>query len=268
MRRQWRLIDDGPGDPAWNMAVDEALLRLHNEGLPVLRFYTWSPPALSLGYFQRSDGIRFDKLKLLGIIPVRRITGGRAVLHFGDLTYSVITSANGEMPSGVYGSYRYICQGLLSAFARMGINAALGSGRPERHGPNACFALSTAADIVFEGKKFVGSAQKRIGSCLLQHGSILIRPQTNILGQIFEDQEGIKEALGAKMTCLEDILARPVDCQEVADAIAEGFKKTVSIALLPDSLTPEEMITAQGLVQKYESAPSFQGLRQHEEMEG
>lgn len=264
MRCQWRFINDGPGDPAWNMAVDEALLRSSEEQkVPVLRLYTWAPPALSFGYFQRLNGIPFDQLKRLGIIPVRRITGGRAVLHLGDLTYSIAISDNGKMPLGVSGSYRYLCRGLLAAFDTMGIHAALGSERPQRNGPNICLALSTGADIVFEGKKFVGSAQKRIGSSLLQHGSILLRQQANTLKQIFQNQQGIDEALSAKTTCLDDIVARPVDRQEVVDAIAKGFEKTFAVELVPDSLTTDETTAAYDLKQKYEADPSW-GLRQNE----
>lgn len=254
MHCQWRFINDGPGDPAWNMAVDEALLRLCEERkMPVLRLYTWAPPALSLGYFQKSNEIPFDELEHLGIIPVRRITGGRAVLHLGDLTYSIVVYDNGEMPLGVTGSYRYLCQGLLTGFAMMGIHAALGSERPERNVPDVCLTLSTGADIVFEGRKFVGSAQKRIGSSVLQHGSILLRPQANILSQIFKADKGIRELLITKTTCLEDIVAHPVDAQKVTDAIAHGFEKAFAIKLLPDSLTADERRAADDLVEKYSS---------------
>lgn len=254
MSRQWRLINDGPGDPAWNMAVDEALARVHNEqsGLPTLRLYTWDPPALSLGYFQKTGGIRFDELKRLGIIPVRRITGGRSVLHFGDLTYSITISCAGEMPAGVSASYRYLCRGLLAAFSILGIDAGLGSERAGRGASDACFALSTGADIVFNGRKFVGSAQKRIGPLLLQHGSILLRPQLEILGGIFEDGKmGNEEALSAKITCLEDILGRRIDPEEIGHTIVEGFARALEVNLLPDSLTVSEMRVAHELLDKY-----------------
>jgi lipoate-protein ligase A len=106
--KHWRLIESGPGEPAWNMAVDEALVVSHSQGdcPPVLRLYTWTPPALSLGYFQKTAGIRFDLLEKLGIVPVRRSTGGRAVLHFGDLTYSIIARVGQDTPQGLAVSYR------------------------------------------------------------------------------------------------------------------------------------------------------------------
>ncbi|MCX5805409.1 MAG: biotin/lipoate A/B protein ligase family protein [Proteobacteria bacterium] len=262
MLQQWRLIKDGPGDPAWNMAVDEALVRVHNEqsSLPILRLYTWSPPALSLGYFQKTDNIRFDELKRLGIVPVRRITGGRAVLHFGELTYSIIISGTGEIPVGVSASYRYLCRGLLVAFSMLGIDADPGSERSGRGSPDACFALSTGADIVFNRRKFVGSAQKRIGSIILQHGSILLRSQLEILDRIFENSETrSNETLSRKITCLEDILARSINPDEVAHAIIEGFAQALEIELLPDCLTDDEVMTAHSFIDKYRPV-SVKGL--------
>jgi len=256
MTRQWRLIKDGPGDPAWNMAVDEALVRMHDErSLPVLRLYAWMPPALSLGYFQKTGGIRFEELECLGIVPVRRITGGRAVLHYGDLTYSITISVTDEIPAGVLASYLYLCKGLLAGFNMLGINADLGSERPGRCGPDACFAVSTGADIVYKGRKFVGSAQKRIGSTLLQHGSILICSQLETLGYIFESTGARnRAALGSKITCLEDILDRRVDPEEVAKVIVDGFAQALGIEFVPGSLTEGEMKAAHGFVNKYKWA--------------
>ena len=253
MSRQWRLIKDGPGDPAWNMAVDEALARTSGAGsLPTLRLYTWAPSALSLGYFQKSDGIRFDELKRLGIVPVRRITGGRAVLHFGDLTYSITTPSADDVPIEVSKSYRYFCKGLLAAFGTLGIDAGFGNERSNRSALNACFTLSTGADIVFDGKKFVGSAQKRIGPSLLQHGSILLHPQTKILSHIFKNGETIsEEILNTKITCLEDILGHPIDPEEIANVIAEGFAHALELELLPDRLTDDEVRTTHELLDKY-----------------
>lgn len=253
MPRYWRLINDGSGDPAWNMAVDEALARVQDEGCPpTLRLYTWEPPALSFGYFQKTDGVRFDELRRMGIVPVRRITGGRAVLHLGDLTYSITAPSNSQIPIGVSESYRYLCKGLFAAFDILGIHAGIGSERSGRSAPDQCFALSTDADIIFKGRKFVGSAQKRIGPSFLQHGSILIRPQTEILFRIFENrEERSEEMLSAKITCIEDILGHPIDLEEVALAVIEGFTRALEVEMLPDCLTDEEERIAHELLDKY-----------------
>lgn len=258
MLQRWRLIKDGPGDPAWNMAVDEALARMHDQPsrLPTLRLYTWTPPALSLGYFQKTGGIRFDELKRLGIVPVRRITGGRAVLHFGDLTYSIAMSSAGKIPAGVSASYRCLSRGLLAGFAILGIDAALGSDRSGRGAPDTCFALSTGADIVFNGKKFVGSAQKRIGSSLLQHGSILLHSQVEILNRIFANgATNDEKMLRTQVTCLGDILGRPIDPEEAGRAIVEGFARALEIEFFSDHLTDHEERTARELLDKYRSIP-------------
>ncbi|OPX86354.1 MAG: Octanoyltransferase LipM [Pelotomaculum sp. PtaB.Bin104] len=254
MAQRWRLIDSGPGDPSWNMAVDEALVTRHarGESPPVLRLYTWSPPALSLGYFQKMAGIRFDVLERLGIVPVRRSTGGRAVLHYGDLTYSLSVSLGRDIPPGLVDSFRFLCQGLLDTFASLGIEARLGSDRLKKPFPAACFALATPGDITWHGRKFVGSAQKRFESTILQHGSILIRSQAKVLSEIFSDTERVTpQALLEKITCLEEILERRVELGEVAEALKQGFKRALNIEFQPDRLSPEEEALADSLAGKY-----------------
>ncbi|MDD4170012.1 MAG: biotin/lipoate A/B protein ligase family protein [Desulfotomaculaceae bacterium] len=254
MVQRWRLIKSGPGEPAWNMAVDEALVTCHSRGdsLPVLRLYTWSPPALSLGYFQKMSGIRLDLLDRLGIVPVRRSTGGRAVLHSGDLTYSLVASSDQDIPLGLVDSYRYLCKGLLATFASLGIKAGLGSEKLRKPFPASCFAVALPGDITWQGRKFVGSAQKRFGSSILQHGSILLRSQQKILNEIFTDKEKTNsQALLEKITCLDDILERQMELEEISDALANGFKKALNIEFQPDELNCEEEALATSLVGKY-----------------
>jgi lipoate-protein ligase A len=236
------------------MAVDEALVIRHSRGEspPVLRLYTWNPPALSLGYFQKMTGIRFDLLDRLGIVPVRRSTGGRAVLHSGDLTYTLVVSPGQDIPMGLVDSYRYLCKGLLAAFASLGIEARLGSEKLVKPFPASCFAVATPGDITWHGKKFVGSAQKRFGSSILQHGSILIRSQAKILCEIFSGEEEVKsQALLEKVTCLEDILERRIELEEISEALAGGFKKALNIEFQPDELNSEEETLAASLAGKY-----------------
>jgi len=252
--QRWRLIESGPGNPSWNMAVDEALVIRHSQGKsqPVLRLYTWDPPALSLGYFQKMTGIRFDLLDRLGIVPVRRPTGGRAVLHSGDLTYSLIVSADQDIPLGLSDSYRYLCQGLLSAFASLGIEARMGSERLRKPFPASCFAVATPGDITWSGRKFVGSAQKRFGSSILQHGSILLRSQEEILSEIFSGQEKANsQALLEKVTCLDEILGRRIELEELSEALVNGFKRALNIEFQPGKLNSEEETLAAGLASKY-----------------
>lgn len=257
MVQRWRLIESGPGEPAWNMAVDEALVTSHSQGdcQPVLRLYTWAPPALSLGYFQKTTGIRFDLLDRLGIVPVRRSTGGRAVLHFGDLTYSVVARVGQDTPQSLAASYRYLCSGLLTAFSSLGLEAQMGTESLGADMPASCFAVATPGDITWHGRKFVGSAQKRFGTSLLQHGSILLRSQEKILSDIFAGEEKTRsQTLLGKVTCLDDILKRRMELEVISEALASGFKRALNIEFQLDGLSCEEEALAASLAVKYKSA--------------
>ena len=255
MSGKWRLIRSGAGEPAWNMAVDEALALVHSQqedGLPVLRLYSWEPPALSLGYFQDVSEVDIGALKALGIVPVKRVTGGRAVLHYGDLTYSVVATAGRDTPEGVLDSYRYLCGGLLEAFASLGVEADLGRAKPSSGGSEACFAVATTADITWNGKKFVGSAQKRWGRTLLQHGSILVAPQERFLARIFaREGEDKCQSLLQSTTSLHAILGRMPAMGEVEEAVIRGFMRALGIEFEEDGLTAEETALARSLVAKY-----------------
>lgn len=260
MGKKWRLIRSGAGEPAWNMAVDEALAVLHSEKegrLPVFRLYTWEPPALSLGYFQDVSDIDLKAVKRLGVVPVKRITGGRAVLHYGDLTYSIVATSGRDAPEGVAASYRFLCRGLLQAFVDLGIKADPGRAEPSSGRSQACFAIATTSDITWQGKKFVGSAQKRLGRTLLQHGSILVLPQDDLLKKVFarEGEERCR-ALAESVTCLQSIVTRAITLEEVAEAVIRGFSRALGIEFDEDELNDEERNLAAGLVPRYELLPN------------
>jgi len=234
MGNVWRLIIHGEMAPKLNMDTDEALLLAHarDECPPTLRFYRWSPPAVSLGYFQKEDGISGEDLKEMGIEVVRRSTGGRAVLHWGDLTYSIVARSGEDTPFDLAESYRYLCRGLLAGMALLGIEASLGGDKPASPFPDSCFAVSTPGDITWRGKKFIGSAQKRVGNFLLQHGSILIKPQGDLLARIFCREKGSGPSfLKEKVTSLEEILGEPVAPEKVICAVMAGFEQALDISL-------------------------------------
>ncbi len=167
------------------MTVDEELLARAQAGddMPVLRFYTWDPPAVSLGRFQTAEtSVNADACKRLGFDVVRRITGGRAVLHRRELTYSIVSRIDNPLfPPDVLGTYKVIAAGLLAGLANLGIDAEMVS-RGGRHAAlvnktdkdPSCFASPSWYEIVVHGKKIVGSAQRRLSHAFLQHGSILI----------------------------------------------------------------------------------------------
>ncbi len=183
----WRLIPLMNASGAFQMALDEWLLDQHQQGLhpSTLRFYTWNPPAISLGYHQRQWPQAWQTLTWQGesIDLVRRPTGGRAVLHQGDLTYAVITSGLGSNRLRVYQS---ICEFLIQGWRSLGIDLHYGlAGRGYIHNPN-CFGTATGADLVTpDGFKLIGSAQLYRGKAVLQHGSIRLRQDTDLFRQVF-----------------------------------------------------------------------------------
>ncbi len=188
----WRLVPQIETPGSVQMALDSWLLDQHcqadrsDRAYPLLRFYRWLPSAISLGYHQREIPDRWHDLAIAHSLDlVRRPSGGRAVLHKGDLTYAVITSTDGKRRE----TYEYICEFLIQGFADLGIQLEYGkAGRGYMHNPN-CFATATSADLVIsDRRKLVGSAQLYRHNSVLQHGSIAIQPDYKLLQQIFGDQ--------------------------------------------------------------------------------
>ena len=184
MTEIWNFINTGSKNPYYNMAMDEALLNFVSRGEidPVIRFYTWNPATLSIGYFQRlQKEIDIDKVKEKGYGLVRRQTGGRGVLHDKELTYSVIVpESHPNMPSTVTEAYKIISQGLLEGFKNLGFETyfAIPRSKEERDKlkqprSSVCFDAPSWYELVVEGRKIAGSAQTRQKGVILQHGSIL-----------------------------------------------------------------------------------------------
>ncbi|SPD76348.1 Octanoyltransferase LipM [uncultured Desulfobacterium sp.] len=246
----WRSLDTGAMDGPLNMGIDQALLQLHvrGESPPTLRFYQWEPPAVSLGYFQKRQDIDPLMCRSLGIDIVRRPTGGRAVLHQNDLTYSLIAGGTEGIPSTVTDAYRLVCKGLFAGFSLMGIEPEPGRESLKSPLPDVCFLRFGIGDIVHQGKKFVGSAQTWISSSMLQHGSIILEPQVEAWADLLktngETRNEIMKRLGSRITSLNEILGRTVDCGELKDALKEGMAQTLGIRFEDGSLTQEEWILA------------------------
>ncbi|MBE9129436.1 lipoate--protein ligase family protein [Coleofasciculus sp. LEGE 07092] len=169
------------------MAIDQWLLEQHQAGIypPVLRFYTWASPTISLGYHQHRWDSAWQQLTWQGtpVELVRRPTGGRAVLHQGDLTYMVITSG---LTGKRLDAYQKMCGFLIQGWRSLGVDLHYGSaGRDYIRNPN-CFGIATGADLVTaNGYKLIGSAQLRRGDAILQHGSMRLEPDTQLFEQVF-----------------------------------------------------------------------------------
>lgn len=248
---EWLFIDSGIQSPAYNMALDEYLLECGAKGRkqPVLRFYGWNPPGLSIGYFQKTSGrIDLDGVHKRGAVCVRRLTGGLAVLHHDELTYSVIIPEDyPDMPRSVVGAYRVLSRGLLEGFRTLGLDADLAI--PENklgssHSP-VCFEEASWYELVVEGRKAAGSAQTRQKGMILQHGSIPITVDEDELFDCFQYaneriKERAKRAFSGKAAALEDLLGRKVSIDEVKQAFYHGFEKGLGIHLNPLVLTEED----------------------------
>ena len=191
----WQRLPLTCADGLTNMALDEAIFQsvVVGESLPTLRFYTWERPTISLGYHQRNYPPHWDTLRWNGqtqddkvLDRVRRPTGGRAVLHQGDLTYALIAPGFTASRSA---AYEQICEFLIQGWRSLGVELHYGSARRGYiQNPN-CFATATGADLVLDnGSKFIGSAQKRSGDVILQHGSMCLNPDNRLWRQVFETE--------------------------------------------------------------------------------
>jgi len=254
----WRLLidQDSPGD--YNMAVDESILN-HCLKLkrPTFRFYKWDPACLSLGYFQKVNEINLSKCKNRGIDVVRRPTGGRAVLHKNELTYSVIIPLE-FLPGKLIETYKILSEALTEGLKKVGLNAVLSPVQKKLNAESAaCFDAASSYEIKINGQKVIGSAQTRKGQALLQHGSIPIFNYNQELVELLElpsdrgeklykilekkastlSEEGLKIN---RETYLEDLI--PLE-----DAIIKGFSETIGWDFEKGELTSEEREMVQNL---------------------
>ncbi|MDO6655153.1 biotin/lipoate A/B protein ligase family protein [Anaerobacillus sp. 1_MG-2023] len=268
--KQWAFIDSGERSPAYNMALDEALLKWHSDGTipPVIRFYGWNPPTLSIGYFQRIErDINMDAVEKNGLGFVRRPTGGRAVLHDQEVTYSVIVSEDyPDMPSTVTEAYRVISEGLLIGFRKLGLNAYFAvpetdAEKEELRAPRSgvCFDSPSYYELVVEGRKVAGSAQTRQKGVILQHGSILLDIDEDQLFDCFKfKNERIRERMQRgfrkKAVAINSLRETPVSISEAVKAFYDGFQQGLDIELVPYQLTNEqESFVVQLAEEKYAS---------------
>ncbi len=242
---RWRLLVTPPLDGAANMALDEAILLARIQGVapPTLRFFSWNPPAVSLGYGQRLDArINVEACRRLGIGLVRRPTGGSAIYHDTlerEVTYSLVARAEDfEGASDLLQSYRWIGIGLMAGLRRLGIPAEMVAVRASDAlaSPAFCFARMGSYEIEVGGRKLVGSAQRRQGGGFLQHGSILLGADAARVRLLFPRED---DPL-AGMTTLEAALGRRPTFDEAVLALAQGFRESHGLDLGPGGLIPAE----------------------------
>ena len=269
MTEIWNFINTGSKNPYYNMAMDEALLNFVSRGEidPVIRFYTWNPATLSIGYFQRlQKEFDIDKVKEKGYGLVRRQTGGRGVLHDKELTYSVIVpESHPNMPSTVTEAYKIISQGLLEGFKNLGFETyfAIPRSKEERDKlkqprSSVCFDAPSWYELVVEGRKIAGSAQTRQKGVILQHGSILQDIDIDDLFDMFKFKNErlkakMKENFVQKAVAINDISNQHITLNEMENAFEAGFKKGLNIDFKPLELTEKQLEEVQELEDKYRS---------------
>ncbi len=246
----WRLLRHGHATGAENMAVDEAIAQGIAEGVspPTLRFYGWTPPCVSLGRNQQVHGIDLAACAERGYDIVRRPTGGRAILHTDELTYSIAASPDHPLMAGlVLDAYLRISRGLVAGLRRLGIAAEEAPGS-NRAGPDvsaACFEVPSAYEITADGRKILGSAQARRAKSVLQHGSLpLVGDVARVVDCLaFADpaeREALRRSLTEHATTVEQVTGRQVGYEEAMEALIAGVAETLELDLVPGELTEQE----------------------------
>ncbi|HUS99167.1 MAG TPA: biotin/lipoate A/B protein ligase family protein [Candidatus Thermoplasmatota archaeon] len=237
MKEQWRLLQTGSGTAFTNMAVDQAVLVVNSQGKvpPTVRFYGWAPPAISIGYFQSLvDEVDIGACERLGVNYVRRITGGGAVFHENELTYSIVVpESHPEVPKNILKSYARICGAVMKGLRQLGVESE----------------YAPINDIISNGQKISGNAQTRKVETVLQHGTVLMDVDVDKMFSLLKvPNEKIKDKLIAdvkqRVTSIRNILGKEIRFKEVAEAMKMGFEREFRIELIEGKLSKEEMALA------------------------
>jgi lipoate-protein ligase A len=239
--KTWLLIaHKAPLGGSLNMAVDEYLFTRAREGTQTfLRFYRWERPTASLGYGQdaaRAADLGFCRAN--GIDVVRRMTGGKVVLHHKELTYSLASSDTETFTSTLRDSFQLISLALIKGLALMGLSARLAPASPPAYvrGMMPCFAFPARDEVEIGGRKIIGSAQKRTGASFIQHGSVPLEKDEALLKAVARSDA---EDAGVNMTSLSEALGRPVTFDWAASRFSLGVSEFFGVKLEPLSLDAE-----------------------------
>lgn len=258
-RAVWRLIlEREPRTGAENMALDEAIMDAvaARDSLPTLRFYAWEPPCLSLGKRQPLDGVDLARCHADGIDVVRRATGGFAILHTDELTYSIGVRPDDPRADGaILDAYRKLSQGLLAGLRLLGAAPKMNPVVPGgvHNASAACFEMPSAYEIVVGDRKLIGSAQARPHGRVLQHGSLpLVGDIARVVPYLAYEREEERAALTTHLceraTTISDALGRMVTFAEAAEAMARGFGQALNLAFEPGEPSAAELDAARGRI--------------------
>jgi lipoate-protein ligase A len=252
----WRLIIEREARTgAWNMALDEAIMDAvaAGEALPTLRFYAWEPPCLSLGKRQPLDGVDLARCRADGVDVVRRATGGFAILHTDELTYSIAIRPDDPRSDGaILDAYRKLSQGLMAGLRLLGATPDMNPVVPGgvHNASAACFEVPSAYEIVVGERKLIGSAQARPAGRVLQHGSLplvgdIARVARYLAYEREDERAALAQHLRERATTASDALGRAVGYAEAAEAMARGFAAALNLSFEPGEPTAAELAVAQ-----------------------
>lgn len=254
----WRLITDPDLPGARNMARDMAVLEAVSAGEspPTLRLFGWNPPSLTIGKHQSLDAVDLEFCRREGIDVVRRPTGGRALLHHLELTYSVVAPlGTPPLPTALQDAYRLICGGLVNACRSLGIVAELTGSDVNLRLPNPtstipCFKAPAEGEVVVAGRKLIGSAMRAHAGCVLQHGAILLdwdgRLQAGAMG-LADDS-----LLRPSVTTIATELGRHGSRAEIESAVVDGMAEDLDVTLIDGPLNCGEISRERELTPDYD----------------
>jgi lipoate---protein ligase len=249
-----RFIDSGAAPGALNMGMDEAVLDSVSTGEapPTLRLYRWSPPCVTVGYFQGLEAeVDLEACRGRGVDAVRRLTGGGAVFHDAEITYSLVLPLAHELaPDDILESYRLICAGLIRGLAILGLESF----------------FEPINDIAAGGKKVSGNAQTRRHGCLLQHGTVLLDLDPELMFSLLKvPAEKLKgrliEEVRSRVTSLRTLLGREVSYEEAASALRRGFAEAWGAELVQGAFSEAEAAQARLFAAERFSRPEWNGRR-------
>jgi lipoate-protein ligase A len=244
MSEEWRLLKTVGNSAYKNMAIDWAVLNASSKGIvpPTVRFFTWVPSAISIGYFQSlKEEVDLDMCKKLGVDYVRRITGGGAVYHEHELTYSIVISeSHPKVSKNIMESYSRICGALIKGLKHLDIHSD----------------YAPINDILVDGKKISGNAQTRKSKTVLQHGTILTDVNVDKMFSLLRvPDEKIRDKLISdvkqRVTSIKHVLGGEISFDKVAEAIKIGFEEEFDVELLNGSLTEQEIKDSEKFEQSY-----------------
>jgi lipoate-protein ligase A len=267
-RAVWRLLVDGERDGATNMAIDEAILDAVVAGAspPTLRFFAWNPPCLSLGRSQPIEEVDLIACSRDGVDVVRRPTGGRAILHTDELTYSLALRQTDPRAAGdILDSYRRLSEGLLAGLRELGVEPvqAMGQRKPQAELTAVCFETPSDYEITIGDRKLVGSAQWRARGGVLQHGTLPLQGDisriVSYLALSDTGRQAQRETVLTRATTLEEALGEAVPFALAARAMAAGFAQALNLELVPRELSQKERSMVVELCRSRYADPAWTG---------